>query len=120
MGTIKIKGTDGNWVKLPNYGVQEFPEAPVDNKTYGRKNRTWTEIQVDFSGIEAELANKVDKVTGKGLSTNDYTTEDKTKVTNTPTITMSTNIPTASDGNNGDIWIQYDNGNQGGGIVTPN
>ena len=44
MGTIKIKNTEGNWIKLPNYGVQEFPEAPVDNKVYGRKNAQWSEV----------------------------------------------------------------------------
>jgi hypothetical protein len=43
MGTIKIK-KDGEWVKLPNYGVEEFPDAPSDGKTYGRKNKQWSEI----------------------------------------------------------------------------
>lgn len=43
MGTIKIK-KDGEWVKLPNYGVQEFPDAPSDNKVYGRKNAQWSEV----------------------------------------------------------------------------
>ena len=43
MGTIKVK-KDGEWVKLPNYGVEEFPDAPSDGKTYGRKNRQWSEI----------------------------------------------------------------------------
>lgn len=32
--------------------------------------------------IKGRLANKVDKVDGKGLSTNDYTDDDKTKLTN--------------------------------------
>lgn len=45
MGTIKIKNAEGNWIKLPNYGVQNFPEAPVDNKTYGRKNSQWVEFK---------------------------------------------------------------------------
>lgn len=31
MGTIKIK-KDGEWVKLPNYGIEEFPDAPSDGK----------------------------------------------------------------------------------------
>lgn len=31
--------------------------------------------------VETDLAGKVDKVTGKGLSTNDYTTDEKTKLT---------------------------------------
>lgn len=43
MGTIKIK-KDGEWVKLPNYGVEEFPDAPSDGKTYGRKDKQWSEI----------------------------------------------------------------------------
>ena len=41
-----------------------------------------TEGVVDLS---TPFANKVDKVPGKGLSTNDYTTEDKTKLTELPT-----------------------------------
>lgn len=35
--------------------------------------------------ILSDVANKVDKETGKGLSTNDYTTEDKAKLGNLPT-----------------------------------
>ena len=33
-----------------------------------------------YEGLLADLANKVDKVTGKGLSTNDYTDAEKTKL----------------------------------------
>lgn len=43
MGAIKVK-KDGEWVKLPNYGVEEFPDAPSDGKTYGRKDKQWSEI----------------------------------------------------------------------------
>lgn len=43
MGAIKVK-KDGGWVKLPNYGVEEFPDAPSDGKTYGRKDKQWSEI----------------------------------------------------------------------------
>ena len=39
-----------------------------------------TARQNDVRGIEAELGEKVDKVEGKGLSTNDYTTEEKAKL----------------------------------------
>lgn len=46
MAAIKIK-QDGEWVKLPNYGVQEgLPEAPKDGKTYGRKDGAWSEVTV--------------------------------------------------------------------------
>lgn len=30
--------------KIPNYGVEEFPDAPSDGKIYGRKNKQWSEI----------------------------------------------------------------------------
>lgn len=34
----------------------------------------------EFNTVKADLGNKVDKEAGKGLSTNDYTTEEKTKL----------------------------------------
>ena len=34
----------------------------------------------NVSGLSAELNNKVDKISGKGLSTNDYTTSEKNKL----------------------------------------
>lgn len=67
---IKVK-YNGEWVKIPylssDHGQELVEEAPKDNKQYARQDGTWT---------------VVDKVDGKGLSTNDYITADKTKVTN--------------------------------------
>ena len=41
----------------------------------------WISTHEDaYQGLLADLANKVDKVTGKGLSTNDYTDAEKTKL----------------------------------------
>ena len=41
----------------------------------------WISTHEDaYQGLLADLANKVDKVTGKGLSTEDYTTAEKTKL----------------------------------------
>lgn len=37
-------------------------------------------VQTSVDSLNTELDNKVDKVHGKGLSTNDYTTEEKTKL----------------------------------------
>lgn len=37
-------------------------------------------IETAQSTLQADIDNKVDKVTGKGLSTNDYTTDEKTKL----------------------------------------
>jgi len=67
--------------------VQEY--VYVDNATSGRKSGTWEHIgdpSIDISNyytkseVDGNLTNKVDKVEGKGLSTNDYTSEDKAKV----------------------------------------
>ena len=46
--------------------------------------------QPDLSAITTALGGKVDKVTGKGLSTNDYTDADKAKLTALPTNTQLT------------------------------
>lgn len=39
-----------------------------------------TELQEDVAELQSTVANKVDKVFGKGLSTNDYTTVEKNKL----------------------------------------
>lgn len=73
---IKVK-YNGEWVKIPylssDHGQELVEEAPKDNKQYARQDGTWTVVNI---------SEKVDKVDGKGLSTNDYITADKTKVTN--------------------------------------
>lgn len=85
---IKVK-YNGEWVKIPylssdhSQGLVE--EAPKDNKQYARQDGTWTVVnipEVDFTEVYEAIDTKVDKVDGKGLSTNDYITADKTKVTN--------------------------------------
>ena len=49
---------------------------------------SWTsENPVQNKVVTAAWANKVDEVEGKGLSSNDYTTEEKEKLTNLPTMT---------------------------------
>jgi len=61
-------------------------------------NDAWEKIgavSVDLSNyftkteINSMLESKVDKITGKGLSTNDYTNEDKAKVNNLPSNTIA-------------------------------
>lgn len=85
---IKVK-YNGEWVKIPylssNHGQELVEEAPKDNKQYARQDGTWTVVnipEVDFTEVYEAIDTKVDKVDGKGLSTNDYITADKTKVTN--------------------------------------
>lgn len=85
---IKVK-YNGEWVKIPylssDHGQELVEEAPKDNKQYARQDGTWTVVnipEVDFTEVYNAIDTKVDKVEGKSLSTNDYVTADKTKVTN--------------------------------------
>ena len=84
---IKVKN-NGEWVKIPYLSSDNnpvIPEAPLDGKQYARQNGEWTVVnipEVDFTEVYEAIDTKVDKVDGKGLSTNDYITADKTKVTN--------------------------------------
>lgn len=85
---IKVK-YNGEWVKIPylssGHGQELVEEAPKDNKQYARQDGIWTVVnipEVDFTEVYEAIDTKVDKVDGKGLSTNDYITADKTKVTN--------------------------------------
>lgn len=85
---IKVK-YNGEWVKIPylssDHGRELVEEAPKDGKQYARQNGVWSVVnipEVDFTDVYNTIDTKVDKVEGKGLSTNDYVTADKTKVTN--------------------------------------
>lgn len=85
---IKVK-YNGEWVKIPylssDHG-QELVESVVNIP------------EVDFTEVYNTIATKVDKVEGKGLSTNDYVTADKTKVTNiNEVIEAATKNITATD-----------------------
>lgn len=85
---IKVK-YNGEWVKIPylssDHGRELVEEAPKDGSQYARQNGVWSVVnipEVDFTEVYEAIDTKVDKVDGKGLSTNDYITADKTKVTN--------------------------------------
>lgn len=85
---IKVK-YNGEWVKIPylssDHGRELVEEAPKDGAQYARQNGVWSVVnipEVDFTEVYNAIDTKVDKVEGKGLSTNDYVTADKTKVTN--------------------------------------
>lgn len=85
---IKVK-YNGEWVKIPylssDHGRELVEEAPKDGSQYARQNGVWSVVnipEVDFTDVYNAIDTKVDKVKGKGLSTNDYVTADKTKVTN--------------------------------------
>lgn len=85
---IKVK-YNGEWVKIPylssDHGQELVEEAPKDGSQYARQNGIWSVVnipEVDFTEVYNAIDTKVDKVEGKGLSTNDYVTADRTKVTN--------------------------------------
>ena len=83
---IKVK-YNGEWVKIPYLSSESWSgtkqkKAPKDGKQYARQNGVWSVVnipKVDFTEVYEAIDTKVD---GKGLSTNDYITADKTKVTN--------------------------------------
>lgn len=85
---IKVK-YNGEWVKIlylsSDHSQELVEEAPKDGSQYARQNGIWSVVnipEVDFTEVYNAIDTKVDKVEGKGLSTNDYITADKTKVTN--------------------------------------
>lgn len=101
---IKVK-YNGEWVKIPylssDHGQELVTEAPKDDKQYARQNGIWSVVnipEVDFTEVYNAIDTKVDKVEGKSLSTNDYVTADKTKVTNiNEVIEAATKNITATD-----------------------
>lgn len=101
---IKVK-YNGEWVKIPylssDHGQELVEEAPKDGKQYARQNGVWSVVnipEVDFTEVYNAIDTKVDKVEGKDLSTNDYVTADKTKVTNiNEVIEAATKNITATD-----------------------
>lgn len=68
-----------DWIESHEDSAAAMNSAIVDNTTAiakkADKSTTYTKVETDNF-----IANKVDKITGKGLSTNDFTTELKTKL----------------------------------------
>ena len=68
---VKLNGIeDGANKIIVDSALSSISTNPVQNNT----------INAKFDEIEASIAGKVDAVDGKGLSTNDYTTKEKTKL----------------------------------------
>ena len=65
----------------------EFPVVSAPNVAVGN-----TTLDAALAAATTELNNKVDKVSGKGLSTNDYTTAEKTKLSGIETGATKTTI----------------------------
>jgi len=90
-GNVPVGGTAGQvlakidsanfntqWVNQSG-GGGGISDAPNDANAYVRSALSWV-IGYTKSAIDTLLGNKVDKVTGKGLSTEDYTSAEKTKL----------------------------------------
>ena len=118
---IKVK-YNGEWVKIPylssDHGQGLVEEAPKDGAQYARQNGVWSVVnipEVDFTEINQKISqntaaiaanttaiqSKVDKVDGFGLSSNDYTSQEKTKLAGLSNYTL----PTASDTVKGGIKV---------------
>ena len=83
------------------YGITWGSHIMRRESTYDftTKKATWTAWEkinsdVDKSYVDTQLATKVDKVAGKGLSTNDYTTAEKTKLAGVETGANKTIVDT--------------------------
>ena len=84
------KGSKATYAELPTSGnaIGDVWNVETDGMNYAWNGTEWDALggTVDLSGyatlaaMNAGLANKVDKVTGKGLSTNDYTDAEKAKL----------------------------------------
>lgn len=88
-----IVGDAATWYLVKKYvdgkvggGIEDVPE---ELKKYVRVLGSWVDVTEDLESIP----NKVDKVDGKGLSTEDYTTAEKSKVANVP---LNTNTELAA------------------------
>ena len=79
------RDTSANW-ELNNPVLLNGEEILVDTnagevrKKVGNGTKTYSELPFSDEPLRTLIGNKVDKVTGKGLSTEDYTTAEKTKL----------------------------------------
>ena len=61
---------------------------------------------IQNKAVYAALSNKVDKVSGKGLSTNDYTTAEKEQVAANTTARHTLHLPTITSSHSIQNYIQ--------------
>lgn len=71
-----------NDASKPDYIKNKPVLGALASKSTVKKSDLSTDVQESLNKADTELAKKVDKVDGKGLSTNDYTTEEKNKLEN--------------------------------------
>lgn len=91
------------------YWVDLF-ENPYGGSIKYFNGESWVKISdesADLSSIKNQLSNKVDKVSGKGLSTNDYTTAEKQKLSGIAANANNYILPTASASVKGGVQLGY-------------
>lgn len=77
----ELSEVEGEIPTLPDHIVTDENYVHTDNNYTTIEKEKLAELEnYDDSGIRQELDGKVDKVNGKGLSTNDFTDEDKSKL----------------------------------------
>ena len=78
-----------------------------ESSTFEMTGDTSTDLSNYFTKAEinAALAEKVDKISGKGLSTNDYTTEEKNKLAGIESEANKYSLPTASTNQLGGVKV---------------
>ena len=77
-----------------------------------------TGLERVWQHIISKLGGKVDKEEGKGLSTNDYTTEEKEKLANLSTLVGSESVSTQIDNALQDFCIVVSDDNNGNVTMT--
>lgn len=84
VGAYTFKGSVATYDDLPTIGneVGDIYDVRDTGANYAWTGSAWDALGqiVDVGALEDEIAKKVDKVTGKGLSTEDYTTAEKEKL----------------------------------------
>lgn len=103
--TYTISYSDASTSTYDVYNGADVTNVSVIDDTVTELNSTWSSQKIS-SGLET----KVDKVTGKQLSTEDFTTTEKNKLAShgtnaTGARTVSTGNP--SGGVDGNIWLKY-------------
>ena len=101
------------WKARQGVGLNKYTDS-ISGQTFALMNTPDSISQIgdaftvaNMNDLENRIdAGKVDKITGKGLSANDYTDEDKAQLASVPNFSYGTGHP--SGGSNGDIYIKYE------------
>lgn len=140
--TVKVRGENGTIVVAnpTESGTVDLTKLKVGDTTYNipqggggsdvdvvQTTGQSTTAVMSQKAVTDELNNKVDKVTGKGLSSNDFTTAEKTKlagietgaeVNEIDTITAGENVTVSKSGKN--VTISATGGGGSGTTVVAN